>query len=367
MEILSLCMIVKNEEEQIEKCLQSVVDVVDEVIIVDTGSNDRTKEICQAYKAKVYDFPWDGSFASARNFGIRQAKAKWIFWMDADEELEIFDRQSWEDALNCKKQLMWAVPILNYIGEYPVDTVKAYHHVQWRIFRNGLGVKFVNNIHEQLDISDIRVSPENIKKLPAVIHHYGYMNAIVEKKDKHQRNLTMLRKEAEQPVYSAWIDYHLASEYYRNKEYYKTFDQLNIAIRHFIQEGKIPPSLVYKLKYDTLLATGSFDGALAGIDKAIELYTDYVDLHYYKGILLYEKRHFSQARESFLHCLSLGEENPQYLILNGVGSFHAMYMIALCDMELNQQERAKNMFERILELYPHYSAALQKLEEMRGQ
>ena len=81
---MTLCMIVKNEEANLPACLESVRGLFGEIIIVDTGSTDRTKEIALQHGAKVFDFPWVDSFSAARNECLRHATRQWIFWMDAD-------------------------------------------------------------------------------------------------------------------------------------------------------------------------------------------------------------------------------------------------------------------------------------------
>ncbi|MEN2453310.1 glycosyltransferase family 2 protein, partial [Bacillus sp. JR_15] len=90
---ISLCMIVKNEEEVLADCLSSVQDIVDEMIIVDTGSTDRTKEIAHSFSAQVLDFEWVQHFAKARNFAFSRATKEYILWLDADDVLLEEDRQ----------------------------------------------------------------------------------------------------------------------------------------------------------------------------------------------------------------------------------------------------------------------------------
>ena len=94
MSTISLCMIVKNEEVNIEKCLNSIADLVDEVVVVDTGSTDKTKELVQKYPNMIlYDFEWVNDFAKARNFAFSKASKDYQMWMDADEELLDIDRE----------------------------------------------------------------------------------------------------------------------------------------------------------------------------------------------------------------------------------------------------------------------------------
>ncbi len=87
MPVISVCMIVKNEEQYLENCLKSIKDIADEIVIVDTGSTDRTVEIAKKYTDKIYFHPWKDSFSEARNHYLEYATGDWIFQMDADEEL----------------------------------------------------------------------------------------------------------------------------------------------------------------------------------------------------------------------------------------------------------------------------------------
>src|SRR3990167_648830 len=82
---ISLCMIVKNEEKYLGQCLNSVKEIVNEVIITDTGSTDKTKEIAKKFKAKIFDFKWNDDFSEARNESLKHATKEWILVLDADE------------------------------------------------------------------------------------------------------------------------------------------------------------------------------------------------------------------------------------------------------------------------------------------
>ena len=89
---ISLCMIVKNEESVIGRCLESVKDIVDEIIIVDTGSTDNTKEIIKTFTDKIYDFEWIDNFSAARNYSYSKASMEYILWLDADDVILEEDR-----------------------------------------------------------------------------------------------------------------------------------------------------------------------------------------------------------------------------------------------------------------------------------
>ena len=88
MKTISLCMIVKNEEDVLENCLSSVFKATDEIIIVDTGSTDKTKDIARKYTDKIYDFKWVDDFSKARNYSFSKATKDYILWLDADDIIE---------------------------------------------------------------------------------------------------------------------------------------------------------------------------------------------------------------------------------------------------------------------------------------
>src|SRR6516225_12200315 len=89
---ISHCLIVRNEVANLPACLQSAADLVDEIIVVDTGSTDRTKEVAARFHARIFDFLWVDSFAAARNESLCHATGQWVFWLDADDRLDEANR-----------------------------------------------------------------------------------------------------------------------------------------------------------------------------------------------------------------------------------------------------------------------------------
>lgn len=342
---LSLCMIVKDEEACIGKCLSSIENVVDEIIIVDTGSKDRTVEICQSFGANVYEFPWNKSFSDARNFGLERATGDWILWLDADEEMDSADVYKLRDILYSDEDIL-SIHLINYYGERP-EPDKTFEIAHTRLFRNHKGFKFMNKIHEMLNVEEVLTVPEEglvIKTVSIKLHHYGYMDAVSENKKKFERNLSMLKDELKQKDHNPWIHYHIASEYYRVKEFSKAFHHVNSSIKDFLKLLQTPPSLLYRLKYSILISSGSIDGAWPSIEKVLILYPDYVDLHFYKGLILYLKDMFKEALKTFDHCLEMGEDNLQHLTLKGVGSFQALHYKGCCLEKLGQLEEAARCY-----------------------
>ena len=140
---ISLCMIVKNEEQVLARCLDSVADLMDEIIIVDTGSTDKTKEIAAQYTDKIYDFEWIDDFSAARNFAFSKASMDYIYSADADE---VLDAQNRERYRLLKDNLLPEIEIVqmkygnqlefgtvyNYDEEYRPKLFKRLREFQWQ-------------------------------------------------------------------------------------------------------------------------------------------------------------------------------------------------------------------------------------------
>ena len=170
---ISLCMIVKNEEKVLKRCLDSVRDLVDEMIIVDTGSTDRTKEIAAAYPgAKIYDFTWVDDFAKARNFAFSKATCDYIYSADADEEINEENRKKF---MRLKQVLLPEIEIvqMKYVNQLSYSTVYNYdEEYRPKLFKRVRGFIWEGAIHETVatspivydsDIS-IQHKPEGLRK-----------------------------------------------------------------------------------------------------------------------------------------------------------------------------------------------------------
>lgn len=149
---LSLCMIVKNEESSLDACLQSVKDAVDEIIILDTGSQDRTKEIAARYTPHVYDWTWQDDFAAARNASFARATKPYILWLDADDVL---------DAGECKKLIALKETLdgsvdavmMPYQYAFSEDGKPTLVFDRERIVRREAGFAFEGAVHEAMRVS----------------------------------------------------------------------------------------------------------------------------------------------------------------------------------------------------------------------
>ena len=182
---LTLCMIAGNEEERLGKCLESVQGLVDEIVVVDTGSTDRTVEIAESFGAKLGSFPWNDNFSDARNESLKLATGDWIMWLDPDDllpqDMHGKIREAMRAGLGKKKAYFW---ILDDQGYEPVTCL------QLRLFPNLPGVEFRQPIHEQLAPSLIELGvscePTEIR-----VVHTGYTTPEVVR-EKQERYLGIM-------------------------------------------------------------------------------------------------------------------------------------------------------------------------------
>lgn len=177
---LSLCMIVKDEQRNLARCLDSVKPYVDEIIVVDTGSQDGTTEIARQYGAIIDFFEWCDDFAAARNYSISQATGDWILILDADEVLVV-------ETDDFRQQLTFSSEVLTYL----VIRTEINNQDQMsplytpRVFRNITDFRYVNRFHEQLVYQNQPIQQHQIGNLKSLaILHYGY-----EKQEVLQKNL----------------------------------------------------------------------------------------------------------------------------------------------------------------------------------
>jgi len=167
MPTISLCMIVKNEEKVLSRCLDSVKEIADEIIIVDTGSEDRTKEISKQYTDKTHDFQWIDDFSAARNFAFSKASMEYIFWMDADDFLPEEDRQK---LIKLKEVLSPTIDCVTMITNLAFDQYgKPTHSMKrTRLVKKSRNFKWVGPIHEYLEMggniynSDITITHKRV-------------------------------------------------------------------------------------------------------------------------------------------------------------------------------------------------------------
>ncbi|MEG0133137.1 MAG: glycosyltransferase family 2 protein [Clostridium sp.] len=211
---ISLCMIVKDEESVIERCITSIRDAVDEVIIVDTGSSDRTKEIAESLGCKIYDFKWIDNFAEARNYGFSKATKDYIMWLDADD---VIGEESIKRLIDLKNNFDVSVKsvTMNYVlgQDTKGNTISSLRRN--RLVKRSCGFKWIGAIHEYLAVEEPIINADI---------------DIIHKKEKHytDRNLRIFKSIISSgEILSVRDMFYYGNELYYNGLYDEAIEQYN--------------------------------------------------------------------------------------------------------------------------------------------
>lgn len=277
---VSLCLIVKNEKRNLKNCLFSFRRLADEIIVVDTGSTDNTKQIAHDLGASVYDFKWCDDFSTARNFAIRQAAKDWVMVVDADDLIEPRSIQKIKHTLN-QAGSKTAVISLPYIYG---QTENNSGQMAWlpRLWRRSLNLKYVYPIHEYLDFSG--VDPGQIMKLEAPVLHQkkDYLPGL-------KRNIKILVPANRKSPKDLRILYYLVHD---NRHLGKFKEALKWCEKYFAANPQDPVHLhkvfmmqgICHLELDqTELARVSFLLAIGVSPLLIDPYLELGDLYYREG------------------------------------------------------------------------------------
>lgn len=208
---ISLCMIVKNEEKNLARCLLSVGEIADEIIIVDTGSSDKTREIAEEFTDKIYDFVWCDDFSKARNFAFEKANMDYQLWLDADDVILPEDK---EKFMNLKRTLsadtdaimMW------YNTGFDSEGRVIYRYYRERLFKREKGFHWVEPVHEC-----VIYSGSVLRKDIAITHKKDY--SVEEEKGRNLSIYEQLLKEGQ--VLSPRGEYYYSRELKDNGYYDK--------------------------------------------------------------------------------------------------------------------------------------------------
>lgn len=191
---ITLCMIARNEEEFLEKCLDSVEGVAGEIVIVDTGSTDGTSEIGRRRGAKVIEHEWKNDFSEARNVALDAASGRWILVLDADEELGDETRKKLPGVIDSTTADGIEIIVRSLMPE--TDVLKYEDTVLVRLFRNNRNYRYTMPVHEQMR-SSIEKNGGTIIRSDLLVMHYGYTRKSVQgNEDRAGRNLRILNDAA---------------------------------------------------------------------------------------------------------------------------------------------------------------------------
>lgn len=296
---LSLCMIIKNEQEFLEQCLNSVKELVDEIIIVDTGSTDNTINIAKKFTDNIHSFQWCDDFSKARNESLKHATKDWILILDADETIDKSDLAKIKQALDSDDKA-FRLNVVN-ITKTGNEIFKLV-----RLFKNNEEFYFKNRIHELIDDS-ISEKSIKIRDLDAKILHHGLLQkdeAAIKNKISTYISLILkqLKEDPKNPRYT-----------YQAGRAYLQLNDLDSALKYFKQTASLNPN--YKL-----------------------IYSDIAKVYLKKNMI-------KEAIESYKKSAELNPNNP-----SPPNNLAVLYGIA------GQMDKAKQLIEELIKKFPDNEA-----------
>lgn len=340
--LLSACLIVKDEEFTLKRCLDSLVGIADEIILVDTGSTDKTIDIAQTYDhVNVFSFPWDGDFSHARNESLRHAQGEFILVIDADEFLDSSDKLRLRDLLEQTDAEGLYVNIKNYVGS--IARIREAHTAAIvRIFRNRH--QFEGKIHEQV-LPSIFATGKPIITSGITLHHLGYLEEIVALHKKIERNAELLGQELDRNSTDLFHRSNLMAELLRKREFEECINVAEATIEYIETNPKKRIDHIYLrvlIFYSLCLwETGKRREAIQSLRETTNKAPGLADIWYRLGHLLALDNQYYDAMVALQMCLQYGE--PKDVLIDtivGSGSFLAANDLALVWAQLGDEEVA---------------------------
>ena len=335
---LGLAMITKNEEKYLSKCLDSVIDIIDEIVIVDSGSTDKTLDIAKRYNAHTYYKEWENDFSKARNYALSKATTDWVLLLDADEEVDKQYKLKILDLIESEEYDGYYSKIYNYYGSSINDGYVI--HTAFRLLRNNKKYFFRGSIHEQITpCSEEHKGIFNMSDI--IIHHYGYLDENITIKKKRERNIPLLEKELQLSPNNPFYMYSLANEYAALKENDLAIELYEKARLELNTTHGFASSLYYKL-ITVLYNNKNYNIARLRVNEANILFPKCVDFHYLNGLINRQMYNYTIAMDSLNKCIELGDTPMKFM--DGCGTYLPYIVLGDIFQEINDYTRAINSY-----------------------
>lgn len=348
--MISICMIVKNSEAQLASCLEALVPLGYEIIVVDTGSTDNTRQIAEKYTDKVYDYIWQQDFSAARNFSLSKASNDYVLVIDSDEVVDYFNKNELERLIKENPDGVGRLVQKNSFirkGETYCINNRVGRLFSRRIY------KYKGKIHEQpTHIEGLTSSYYNI---PVEVDHRGYDGTLEERKQKTNRNITILLKQLEEEGDDPYILYQLGKSFYMQEDYEKAVSWFDKAL-YFDLDPRLEyvQDMVESYGY-ALLNSGQYETAmqLLGVYDEFAVSADFV---YLMGLIYMNNARFSEAIDEFIKAAKMSIYK-----MDGVNSYRAYYNIGVIYECLGFTDKAYNYYKRC----GKYEPALARIDHLR--
>ncbi|NBD26712.1 glycosyltransferase family 2 protein [Paenibacillus glycinis] len=338
---MALVMIVRNEETNLPRCLESAVQYVDDMIIVDTGSTDKTKQIAERFGARVFDYIWDDDFAAARNYALSQSTSTWNLVLDADEYITALDKAALIQALS-EQACLGRITVVSLTSEQGEQN-EARGYITRLL---PAGVRFVGRIHEQV-ISDLpRIH------VPITVLHDGYLH-----RNKSNRNIPLLLAELKNTPNSSYINFQLAREFQGNQEFQQACEYFERAFNLLNGDERYAPNVAVHYIY-ALKEVERYTEALKLIQANYGWLQAFPDYHFACGIFYLDLvmsdpgqyiAYLPEIEASYKRSIALGETD-RYDTVAGTGSYLALYNLAIYYETFGRMSEAVHCLKQAMDL-----------------
>ncbi len=357
---VSVCLIVKNEERFLAQCLKSLRGLATQMVVVDTGSTDRTVEIAREFGAEIYSFPWCDDFAAARNAALEHATGDWILIMDADEELPTAEHAKLREDMKSAKSIGYRLPLVNAGNENEGRSFIP------RLFRNAPEVFFHGRIHEQVFPSLLAPAKKWGLKTAlgtAEILHHGYTKELVRDRNKVERNLKLLRAAIVENPADANLLMNLGLELVRSDELAAGIEKYREA--YDLMSAQPEADLVPELREVLLTQFTSQLYKVRNHEEVVRVLNSPLaqhggltaSLHFALGLAYFELKQFSEAAAQMRQCLSKRKQPGLTPINTDILTAAPQHCLALCLMKLGELPAAEKAFAAALTETGHVEAA----------
>ena len=352
---LSLCMIVKDEEEMLGKCLAAAAPAVDEIIVVDTGSSDRTIEIARGHGAKVIEQPWTGSFSDARNVSFENATGDWIVYLDADEVLVADDVTRLKSLTGKTWREAFYLVETSYTGE--VGDGSAITNSALRVFRNRPQYRFEGRLHEQIGQNLPTYAAGRIEQSSVRIDHYGYLGAVRDAKEKSRRNLELLKAQQAESAPSAFLHFNLGTEYAAIGESRSALTEFERAWKLVQANGEEGNDYVPALVLRLVTALRQCGRPQAAIDRArdgLELFPGFTDLVFVQAAASLQAGKTDDAIAHWARCIEMGDAPARYGAAIGAGTYRPRIALAELHVRRGELDPARELLDWCIAQHPDF-------------
>ncbi|MEQ1933803.1 MAG: glycosyltransferase, partial [Fimbriimonadaceae bacterium] len=351
---LSACLIVKDEEKQLDRCLNSLKGVCDEIVVVDTGSSDKTIDIAKKHAAVIGHFDWCDDFSAARNASLELATGNWALWIDADEELTTESTKAFLEALSRPHFAGYYIKIVNFLDDF--NASNQYVHSPVRLFRLTPEIRFEGKIHEQILNCFDKHQLVAATLTNAKINHYGYAPSVMIEKNKLERTIEMLEREVAEKPNDAFQLFNLANAYSVGKRFVDTERSCRLALPYLQVEMPFA-TVTYQLLASSLISQSRYQEAVGVCDEAKSrglhsLLNDFERAH-----ALYRLGRFPQALEALDRCLAT-EWGASLTGDAGIKTYKGQVLRAQILSGLGLHENALAMVDEALTHDPNFSIGL---------